>query len=447
MDYKLIIIGAGPAGYVAAIRAGQMGIKTLVVEKSKIGGMCLNWGCIPSKALLESAKFYKRLEQAGDFGISGLDLTKISFDWPQAVKRAEKITARLQKGVEMLFKKNGVELLNGEAEIIDKNSVKVDKKKISAEYIFLASGSRPAVKKYPVSDSKRVEIDALLKMKDIPKNIAVIGQSPTAMEMAQLFRLIGKDVSLLVPGEWLLPMLDPELSLFAEKQLKKSGVKLLLNAEITGETKSEIMVGAEKVKADVLINSEMRVAILPPSKLKFEMKYDFMAVNEYFQTNYDNIYAIGDINGVKPLAHAASAQGINAVNHINGISEILNPERIPINIYSLPEIAQVGLTEPEIKARGIEYKDSRFPMTANGKAMTEGQTEGFVRILSDKKYGEVLGVQIVAANATDLIAEATATLQMEGTVFDIANVVHAHPTVSEVFMEAGFAGVDKAIHM
>ena len=445
--YKLIIIGSGPAGYVAAIRAGQMGMKTLVIEKDQVGGMCLNWGCIPSKALLDSAKFYHRLRQAKEFGIEGIDVGNLTFSWVAAVKRADKITRRLKKGIEMLFKKNAVETVFGEATIIDEHTVSVGDQQFKADYILIATGSRPAVKDYPLPAQKRIEIDTFIRSKELPGNIAIVGQSPTAMELAQLLTLIGKNISLLVPGERLIPMMDPELSKFAENQLKKDGVKLILNAKIKGATDHSIQTAGEEVTADVLLNAEMRQAILPPSQIKFEMNHGFLRVDEFFRTNYENIFAVGDVNGIKPLAHAASAQGINVVNRINGIKEVLEPEKIPINIYSKPEMAQVGLTEPEIKARGIEYKDNRFPMTANGKAMTEGQTEGYVRILSAKKYGEVLGVQIVAANATDLIAEAAAFIQMEGTVFDIAKIVHAHPTVSEVFMEAGFAGVEKAIHI
>ena len=447
MDYKLIIIGAGPAGYVAAIRAGQTGIKTALIEKEKLGGMCLNWGCIPSKALLESAKFYKKMKLAKEFGIDGLNYDQLSFNWPESVQRAAKITDKLQKGIAHLLKKNEIDSISGEATIIDEHTVEVNGKKISSEYIFIATGSRPAKIDYPIDPKKIVEMDTLLGMKKLPKNIAVIGHSPTAMEMSQLLAMIGHRVSLLVPGEDLLPMLDPVVSDFAGKQLKKFGVDVYLNAKITGDIKNGIKSGKNEIKADFVINSEMRTAILPPAKIKFEMNNQFIKANKWFQTNYMNVFAIGDVNGILPVAHAASAQGINAVDQINGVNEVLDHERIPINIYSEPEIAQVGLTEPQLKARGIDFKDSRFPITANGKAMTEGHPEGFVRILSEKIYGEVLGVQIVSANATDLIAEATAFLQMEGTVFDIAKVVHAHPTVSEVFMEAGFAGTGKPIHI
>lgn len=447
MDYKLLIIGAGPAGYVAAIRAGQTGIKTALIEKEKLGGMCLNWGCIPSKALLESAKFFRKMNDAEEFGIEGIKLEELLFNWQKGVSRAAKITAKLQKGIVQLLKKNSVQSITGEATILDQNTVMVNNKKISAEYIFIATGSRPARRGYPVKDKKVVEIDDLLKMKSLPQNIAVKGAGPTAMEMSQLLSIIGKNVSLLVPGPDLLPMLDPLISDYAKKQLEKYGVKVYFNAEITEDRAGEVVAGKHKIPADIVVNSQMRKAVIPAAKIKLETENGFLKVNKWFQTSYNNIFAIGEVNGLKFLAHASSAQGINAVNQINGINEVLDQERIPINLYSEPEIAQVGLTEPQLKARGIQYTDSRFPLTANGKAMTEGHAEGFVRILSEKLHGEVLGVQIAASNATDLIAEATAFVQMEGTVFDIAKVVHAHPTVSEVFMEAGFAGTGKPIHI
>jgi dihydrolipoamide dehydrogenase len=445
MKYNLAIIGGGPAGYVAAIRAGQMGLKTVLIEQAKMGGMCLHWGCIPSKALIESAKLYKRIGAAKTFGITGIDPKGMSFDWAAGVQRAARISTRLQKGIEGLLKKNGVEVIAEKASIESATTIKAGKNVIEAEYIAIATGSRP--EKVAYKTSKIIEIDDLFAQTEVPQNIAIIGKSPTALELAQMFNMVGKKVSLLVRDDNFLPMLDNHLSDFALKQLKKNRIAVLFDVKEIEDTADGIKVNNTDIKADIVINSEMRKGVIPENKVGLKEESGFLLCDEHFATSTGNIFAIGDVNGLKPLAHAASAMGINVANQVNGVKEILELDKIPINIYSFPEITQVGLTEERIKASGIAYKDSLFPMSANGKAMTEGQSEGFVRILSETRYGEVLGVQIVADNATDLVAEATAILQMEGTVFDIGKVVHAHPTVSEIFMEAGMAGADKAIHI
>jgi dihydrolipoamide dehydrogenase len=446
MDYDLIIIGSGPAGYVAAIRAGQVGLKTAIVEKSEIGGMCLNWGCIPTKVLLESAKKLAAVKSAADFGIDGIDQEAITFNWKTVLKRSERIVGRLKKGVEYLLKKNGIEMIKGEAEIITGNSISVKNRLLETKNIIVATGSMPQKPGPGIPGDKIIEISDLLNAAELPRKPFVLGNGPHAVELAQFFGIIGKEVKLLVPEDRLLPGIDPSLEEYVKRIFKKSKIDFVFFKELAKTAQGELLIDGEEAACDKIINALKRNAILPPAGIEFSLNNGFLKVDQDLRTNFPNIYAVGDVNGLSYLAHAASAQGLFAVNRISGIKEELNIENIPWNMYTFPEIAQVGLTEPAIKEKGIDYKLSEFPLSANGKALAEGHTDGVVRVLSEKKYGEVLGVQIVAQHATDMIAEAAAVLQLEGTVFDIAKTVHAHPTISEIFMEAGFAAFDQPIH-
>ncbi len=448
MAYDLIIIGSGPAGYVAAIRAGQVGLKTAIVEKSKIGGMCLNWGCIPTKALLESAKKMEAVKGAAAFGIDGIDKNKLSFNWQAALKRSNRIVKRLTKGVEFLLKKNGVDIISGDAEISSQTSVTVDKRLLDTKHIIIATGSRPEPPGYELPKGMTIGIGYLLQLEQLPETPVVLGNGPHAVELAQFFKMAGKEVKMLVPGgeENFLPGMDPYLSDFVKKTFKKSKIDLLFFSKLEGGSEGGLLVDWNEVACDGLINALGRKAVLPSSRIEFDKENGFLKSDDFLRTNYENIYAVGDVNGRSYLAHAASAQGLHAVNVIGGFKEPFDDLRVPLNMYTSPEIAQVGYSESEVAAMGYKYKVTEFPLTANGKALIEGHTDGLVRIISEKKYGEVLGVQIIAEHATDMIAEAASVMQLEGTVFDIGNTIHAHPTVSEVFMEAGFAAFDQPIH-
>lgn len=450
MKYDLIIIGSGPAGYVAAIRAGQVGMRTAIIEKEKIGGMCLNWGCIPSKAVIESAKLYNKiLKNASDFGIEGIDTKKVSFDFNKATLRANSIVGKLTKGVEFLLKKNGVEIINGEAEITSENSVTVNNRNLEAKNIIVSTGTY-----IPKLESKEknlvVELKDLYSDRKLPKSVVVYGANSTAVEMAQFFALIDKKVTLVVPAKGILPLADEYLSNYMIKTLKKHKVNIVFNAEIKSLDKiykdKKLSINGTDIACDIIVNAQDRKAVVPKSKVKFDLQDDFVKIDDNCMTSVEGIYAIGDMNGKSKFAHIASAQGLFVVNKLNGVTTELDLKKYPLNMYTVPEIAQIGRTETELKEAKVDYKVSEFPLSANGKAMTEGTDEGFIRILSEVKYGEVLGVQIAAANATDLIAEATAFMQVESTVYDVAKTIHAHPTISEVFMEASQEAVDKAIH-
>lgn len=444
MKYDLIIIGAGPGGYVSAIRAGQLGLKTLIADKKYAGGMCLNWGCIPTKALFESGKLYYKLKNEGDkFGVGGLDFENLFFDWKKSVKRASKIVRKLTKGVEFLFKKNNVEFIIGEASIRDEHSISVNGRNIEFDNLIISTGSKP--EKLQSVNSEITEIENLLNIDNLKDTIAVIGRGPHTAELAQFFSLIGKNAVIFTDSENLLLHTDTYLNKYLLDKFSKSKIKIVISNQIQIED-NIIKTENDEFKADLIINGSLRKGILPESNIEFEIEDSFIRTDSEFKTNYDNIFAVGDVNGKSIFAHAASAQGLYVVNKLNGVKDSYDSKKIPINIYSYPEISQIGYTEEELKDKEVDFKISEFPLSANGKALAEGETEGFIRILSENRYGEVMGVQIVSSNASDMIAEAASIMQIEGTVYDIAQTVHAHPTVSEIFMEAGFEAVDKAIH-
>lgn len=447
MKYDIIIIGAGPAGYVSAIRAGQLGLKTALVEKKHIGGMCLNWGCIPSKAVIESAKQYKKIKNAEYFGIDGIDKDKLKFNWEKAKNRAFKIVSKLTSGVDFLLKKNNVDVIIGEAKITNQHTVSVNNRALETENIIIATGSFPTPPKFKLPKKVLLNINELFELKKLPKEIAIWGHGPVAVELAQFFNLIDKKVNLIAPQKNLIPKADKFLNEYILKKLSGDKVSLIIKDKIDKYEDGKLFFGNQELKCDVLINAAMRSAILPESSINIETDKDgFIKTNQNLETNYPNIFAIGDVNGKSYLAHVGSAQGMYVVNKIKGVKGEMNFLKYPLNIYSVPEMAQVGLTEQELIENNVDYKINEFPMSANGKALTEGNSEGIVRILSEKKYGEVLGVQIIADNATDLIAEASAFMSVESTVYDVVKTVHAHPTISEVFMEASMDAYDKAIH-
>lgn len=446
MEYDVLIIGAGPAGYVAAIRAGQLGLKTAIVEKMHIGGMCLNWGCIPSKTMLESAKIFDKIKHADEFGIDGIFEHKITFNWEKVKVRSKKITGKLTAGINNLLERNGVEVIFGTARIGSDNSVYVDDKKISAGNIIIATGSKPRAMDKSLANAPIVEMENLFSIEKFPENIVVTGNHVSTIEMAQFFKLIGKKATIVVNSNSFLMGLDQHLISFITKKLKKENIDLILNGYPEKYENGELHIAGLKIKCDLLVNCNSRKAIIPVSETPLELtEQGFIKTNKNFETNLKNVYAIGDISGKSFVAHLASAQGIHVINYIKGIRVKFDSTTYPINMYTVPEIAQTGLTEQQIIQIGIDYKVSEFPLSANGKAMIEGNTEGFIRIISEKNYGQVLGVQIVAVNATDMIAEAGAFMNSEATIYDVAKTIHAHPTVSEIFMDAGFDAFDKAV--
>lgn len=439
MDYDLIIIGAGPAGYVAGIRAGQAGLKTVLIEKKHVGGMCLNWGCIPSKAMLESAKYFSRLGLAADFGVEGLDTKQLSFNWEKAVKRSERIVRRLTKGVEYLLKKNNVEIISGTASLEAADTVVADNRKLTAKNIIIATGSYPRPLPFKVNDDKIVNLESFFSMKEIPHKLLVVGEGPVSAEICQLLSLIGKDVTLVKTAEKVFPALDDYLNAYINRRFDSLKIRIIEGASSDYSSLNLDEYGG-------IVNCMPRRGIKPAGALKPDERESFYITDEHFMTSVKGVYAVGDVNGRSIYAHAASAQALAAVNHILGITETMETGRVPLTLYTDPEIAQIGKTEKQLKDEGVDYKVNEFPMSANGKALTEGNPEGTLRIISEPKYGEVLGVQIISHNATDLISEAAAYMAVESTVWDVARTMHAHPTISEVFLEAGEDAAGMPVH-
>lgn len=446
MNYDVIIIGAGPAGYVAAIRAGQVGLKTAVIEKKYMGGMCLNWGCIPTKSLLESAKLFEKTKRISEFGVDGVNPEMLSFNWSKVKTRTSRITKKLSAGVQYLLKKNGVDLITGNAVLKADRSVQVDQQTYQAKHIIIATGSKPKAMA-SLNDLPLIEMENLFTLESLPEHIVVTGNHVSSVEMAQFFHLIGKKVTLVTNSSYFLDGLDESLISFITKKLQSEHIELLKDVYPDRYEKGMLHVGETDVPCDLLVNINSRKAIIPESEIPLQLtERGFIKTNDHFETNLPGVYAIGDVTGKSFVAHVASAQGLFVINTLKGIQGHFNEHLYPINMYTLPEIAQIGMTEQDLKAQGIAYKVNEFPLSANGKALIEDNTEGSLRLLSDTQYGQVLGVQIVAANATDMIAEAAAFMSIEGTVYDVAQTIHAHPTVAEIFMEAGFDAVDKAIH-
>ena len=433
MIYDLIIIGSGPAGYVAAIKAGQRGLKTLVIDKKYVGGMCLNWGCIPTKSILESAKMLQKVRSAADFGISGIDTATLSFDWQQAVKRTQQIVSKLSRGIEFLWKKNGVEFLKAEAKILSPTQVEADKRVFETKNILIATGSRPAPRQDFV---EALNLEELYSLESLPEKPLLVGRGANLVELAQFFNMIGKEPIILADELPLMPSLDSYLESFIQKKLKKDKIPLIPIAEATIKDKS-IVFKDKEYPFDMAINVSFRDAVLPETGPDITLEKGFIKTDRFHQSSIPGIYAAGDVNGKSYLAHVASAQALEVIDTIMKVELPREDRSYPLNIYSEPEMAQIGMTEEQIKAAGIDYKVNQYSLNANGKALAEGTSEGFIRILYETKYHEVLGVQMVSEHATDLISEAGILMELEGTTFDLARTIHAHPTVAEVYMDAG----------
>lgn len=446
--YDLIIIGGGPGGYVAAIRAAQLGMKTALIEKNKLGGMCLNWGCVPSRRLMESARLYDRIRTSAAFGIDGIDASVLNFNWKKAVGEKDKIVTKLVKGVEFLMKKNKVDVISGEAKLVGGTQVVVGEETFTTAKTIIATGSRPDLQ--PVKNLPQnliIEIDKFYSLDTIPENLIVAGGDTVACEMASMLRLIGKNVTVVAPEPRLLSWLDRSLSDFIADKFKKLGIRVLLESGFSGAKGKAVSVGEVAIETDMIVNCSRRKAVLPIlNDVPLDLENGFIVVNEYMQTSVPSVYAIGDVTG-QIFAHIASAQGVTAVNQMAGLKEPMDYRHTPAVIYMDPEIGSVGMTEEELKSSGIEYLKGEFPMSVNSKAMVEGNTEGFVKILADQKYGEVLGVHVVASRATDLISEAVMCMKTEGTLDDLARTIHAHPTVSETVLEAGYKALGKPLHV
>lgn len=463
MNYDVIIIGSGPGGYVAAIRASQLGLKTAVVEKSELGGVCLNWGCIPTKSLLKSAQVFEYVRHANDYGV--ISQGEATADLAKMVERSRTVAEGMSKGIQFLFKKNKIEHIQGTGMLADSNTVEVTrdkgkKERYSAKHIILATGARSRELPNVKQDGKYIigYRDALV-LKKQPKSMIVVGSGAIGSEFAYFYHSIGTKVTLVEFMPTLIPLEDEEVSKQLERSFKKSGMQVLTNSSVESvEIKKEGCIatvktkkGEERIKADIILSA---VGITPNLEklgledLGIELENGKIKVDHYYKTNIDGVYAIGDIVHGQALAHTASAEGIICVEKIAGQNtEPINYNNIPACTYTNPEVASVGYTEKAAKEAGYTIKVGKFPYSASGKASAAGQKDGFIKLIFDEKYGELLGAHMIGANVTELIAEIVVARNLETTGHEMIKSVHPHPTMSEAIMEAAAAAYGEVIHL
>lgn len=456
--YDVIIIGGGPGGYVSAIKSAQLGAKVAVIEDGNLGGACLNWGCIPTKTLLTTAKLYKDILGAKEFAIEGIDKDSLYVDWKELLDRKQKVVDKLINGIRSLFKKNKVELIEGFARVKDKSTVEVNGKTLKTKNIIIATGASEI---YPeitgikeMEDKGKIIYSKLVfNLKEIPKDIVMIGGSQYSVEFANFFSLIGSNVILVQEEDKILENAEKEMAKTLERHLKKDGIEFVKGAKFKSISEDGLLVeikGKDKIfKGDkYLVSWKTKPNIKGIEELNLEInKNGFIKTDEKMLTNREGVYAIGDVNGKYRLAHVASAEGIVAAENIAGKTTKIDYSKVPLLIYTSPELASVGLTEESAKAKGLDFTVSKFLLAANGKAMSEGDTVGFIKVISDNRYGEIIGTHIMSNNADNMISSAVSIMQLEGTVYDMAKTILPHPTTSEIFMEAAFGAIDKAIHI
>ena len=464
-QYDLVVIGSGPGGYVAAIRAGQLGLKTAIVEKDdKWGGTCLHVGCIPTKDLLLSADVYDYVKSAKEFGIVAKD---VSVDWQAMLARKTRVVTKLAKGVEYLLKKNKVDMIRGYAKLLPPGKISVTDpqgatREISAKNIVLATGSEARMLPGLEADGKTILTNKeILNLPAIPKSMVIIGAGAVGVEFASIFQRFGSKVTVLEMLPRAVPLEDEEISVELEKSLKHQGIAIQTQAKVTKVSKTENGVTVEYTVADgkpqgveaetclVAVGRAPNTANIGLEKTRAKLDRGFVKTDGFMQTEEPGLYAIGDIVANSPLlAHVASMEGIVAVTHAAGKhAEPINHRQIPNCTYTEPEVASVGLTERLAREAGNKVKIGKFPYAAVSKAAILGVREGFVKVVSDEKYGEILGVHIIGPRATETIAEAVMAMRLEGTVDDIAHTIHAHPTLAEAVGEAAHAAVDWPIHI
>ncbi len=454
--YDVLVIGGGPGGYVAAIKASQLGGKVGIIEKHKIGGICLNYGCIPTKTLLRTAKLYKELLDAGSFGIDISGDATIQINWGNLMSRKEQVVNKLVSGVEQLLKHNEIDVIHGYGQAIDSKRIKVGELVYECEHLILATGSTTRMPDIPglkeaYNNGIAIDSTGAISLQKQPESMTILGGGVIAIEFATLYHSLGTKVTILQRSGKILKTLDHDVQKTMERHLKKIGIRIITNVSIESIDGGKVHY-EHKDKLQVIESEKVLVSLGRQPNIKgFEslglsMGPKGVETDNHMETNISDVYAIGDLNGRYMLAHVASAEGIVASEAIMGKKTTINYNKVPSCIYSFPEVGVVGLTEAEATAEGHAVKTSTFPLSANGKALAEGESTGFVKIISDKTYGEILGVHIVASHATDMIAEAVASMELEGTVHDLAKTVHPHPTLSEIVMEAAHGAVDKSIH-
>lgn len=455
--YDIIVLGSGPGGYVTAIRASQLGLKTAIVEKENLGGVCLNWGCIPTKALLKSAQVFDYLKHAEDYGLMAKDVDK---DFGKVVQRSRNVADGMSKGVQFLMKKNKIDVIEGFGKLKPGKKVDVDGTEYSADHIIIATGARSReLPNLPQDGKKVIGYREAMTLKEQPGSMIVVGSGAIGVEFSNFYNSMGTDVTIVEFLPNLVPLEDEEVSKQFEKIFKKSGIKVMTNSSVesvdTSGKKVKATVktpkGEEVLEADVVLSAVGITSNLENIGLEdVGIVHDKgkVVVNDWYQTNIPGYYAIGDIVPGPALAHVASAEGILCVEKIAGLHvEPIDYGNIPGCTYTSPEIASVGMTEKQAKEAGYELKVGKFPFSASGKASASGAKDGFVKVIFDAKYGEWLGCHMLGAGVTDMIAEAVVARKLETTGHEVLKAIHPHPTMSEAVMEAVAAAYDEVIHL
>ena len=461
MNYDVIVLGSGPGGYVTAIRASQLGFKTAIIEKESLGGVCLNWGCIPTKALLKSAQVFDYINHAEDFGIK---VDGVQSDFPAVIKRSRDVADGMSNGIAYLMKKNKIDVINGFGKLKKENVVSVtsDAKTTdySAKHIIIATGARSRVLPNIPQDGKKIlgYRDALV-LKKAPKKMVVIGSGAIGVEFAYFYNAMGVDVTIVEYLPNIVPLEDKDISKQLQRTFKKSGINILTNSSVEKvDTKGDgckvsikTSKGSEIIECDVVLSAVGITANIEGIGLEdvgIKTENGKILVDDFYNTNVNGYYAIGDVLSTQALAHVASAEGIICVEKIAGHNpEKIDYKNIPGCTYCNPEIASVGYTEEQAKEAGYEVKIGKFPFTASGKASAAGHKDGFVKVVFDAKYGEWLGCHMIGYNVTEMIAEAVVARKLETTGHEILKSVHPHPTMSEAVMEAVADAYDEVIHI
>ena len=462
MKYDVIVVGSGPGGYVTAIRASQLGFKTAIIEKENLGGICLNWGCIPTKALLKSAQVFKYIEHAEEYGLNKVEP---SFEFPNIIQRSRGVANKMSKGIEFLMKKNKIDVIVGTAKVAPGKKVEVtnaegQKQAYEADHIIIATGARSReLPNLPQDGKKVIGYRQALSLPTQPKSMIVVGSGAIGVEFAFFYASLGTKVTVVEFLPNIVPLEDEEVSKHLEKSLKKAGIDIMTNSSVesvdtTGEgvkAKVKTEKGEITLEADILLSAvgiAANVENIGLEEVGIKTDRGRVLVNEWYQTNVPGYYAIGDIIPTQALAHVASAEGITCVEKIKGLHvDKIDYGNIPGCTYCSPEIASVGLTEKQAKEKGYEIKVGKFPFSASGKATANGDTDGFVKVIFDAKYGEWLGCHMIGTGVTELIAEAVVARKLETTGHEIIKSIHPHPTLSEAIMEAAAAAYGEVIHI
>ena len=461
--FDLIILGSGPGGYVTAIRASQLGLKTAIIEKESLGGVCLNWGCIPTKALLKSAQVFDYLKNARDYGITVKDLNK---DFNSVVNRSRKVAENMSKGVVFLMKKNKIQVFKGFGKLGEKNTVLVTNESkeetiLFSKKIIISTGSRSRELPNLKQDGKNIiGYREAMTLKIQPKDITIVGSGAIGIEFAFFYNSMGTNVTVIEYQDRIVPVEDKEISKELEKILKKKGINIITSSEVKeakiNESGVEVIIKSSSgeisnINSEIVLSAvgiKTNIENIGLEEIGIKIEADKILVDEFYKTNVEGYYAIGDVVKGQSLAHVASAEGILCVEKISGLEvSPLDYDNVPGCTYCSPEIASVGLTEEKALEKGYEIKVGKFPFSASGKAQASGKSDGFVKVIFDSKYGEWLGCHMIGDGVTDMIAEAVLGRKLETTGHEVLKAIHPHPTMSEAVMEAVAAAYGEVIHL